>query len=383
MYTVSIWKSEKPKSLLKKSIELIGGLSTPFPEKDKKILIKPNFGCSKNAMTGATTDLRIVSYLIELLQSDGYRNILVGDGTMYGFSKINVFKHLGVRKLCAKYGVPLIDLNEDAFVIKKLPNGNSFQLAKTALECEILNLAKLKTHNLVGVSLGVKNLLGCVVGPDKPKVHILGLSKNLVALAEQLKPSLTIIEGLVGMEGDGPVAGSPIRMDTLVTSTNVLAADMIASKMMGFNPYEIRLITYAIERNLGPSKAEEIRVVGVKLDRAITKFKKPTLLSHRTDKLRSRLKRVSIIKKMTSTSLGFKLTMKLGLTTEEVTRELPDKSPTIDQNLCHWCAICSNACPAGAIKEIDKKAEIIPESCLQCGCCVEICPRNAISWKNG
>jgi uncharacterized protein (DUF362 family)/NAD-dependent dihydropyrimidine dehydrogenase PreA subunit len=388
MFTVAVVKGEEPKLMVKRSIELLGGLSSILPEKNEKILIKPNLGCYKNAMTGATTDFRVVSSLIELLQSNGYENILVGDGPMYGFEKFKILDRLGVPKLCAKYNVSLVDLNQDESVVIKLSTGHSFRIAKTALKCKIINVPKLKTHNLTQVSLGIKNMLGCVVGSDKPRVHIAGLSENLVALAELLNPPLTIIDGIVGMEGDGPVAGVPIVAKVLVAGTNVLATDMIASKIMGFDPYRIETNIHAINRGLGPKAFNEIRIVGIhNLDEVTLLFKKPKTVHKSANRLlyagiyfKSLLKDTKIVKKLVSTNYGFRVLHLLHLTPIMPLSEKPYKPPTVNIERCNGCGICLNACPNQAIICSKGHAEIIQERCLLCGCCVEVCPNNSISW---
>ena len=373
-------KSEDPKLMVKKSIELLGGLSSILPEKKEKILIKPNFGCYKNAMTGATTDLRVVSYLIELLQSNRYKNILVGDGAMYGFEKFKILDRLGVPKLCAKYNVPLINLNQDESVAKKLSTGRSFQLAKTALECKIINIARLKTHNLTKVSLGIKNMLGCVVGSDKPRVHVAGLSENLVALAELLNPPLTIIDGIVGMEGNGPVAGTPIVVNVAIASTNVLATDIVASKIMGFDPNLIETNIYAIKRGLGPKKLEEIEVVGINdLNDITMQFKQPIIVNNPVNRLLY-TSPITYVKNLLKDTRIKKILPLLHLTQIEPPSNLPQKPPTIILERCHGCGICSNACPNQAIVYSNGYAKIVLEKCILCGCCVEICPRNAVFW---
>ena len=217
MSTVSIVKDNKsPQRMLDESLDLLGDLSKVFPQKNERILIKPNFGCHKNTLTGATTDLRMLVALIQKLQNQGYSNIIVGDGGMAGYLKVDILDYLGVPALCKKYGVPVIDLNKDEAVSTKLLSGSCVRISKTALESQVIDFAKLKTHVLATVTLGIKNLLGCVVGSDKRQIHLHGLHENLANLPSIIKPHLTIIEGLVGMEGRGPVGGKPKKATWLL-----------------------------------------------------------------------------------------------------------------------------------------------------------------------
>jgi uncharacterized protein (DUF362 family)/Pyruvate/2-oxoacid:ferredoxin oxidoreductase delta subunit len=372
--------------MLNESIDLIGGLSAFLPSKSERILIKPNFGCHKTALTGATTDLRALAVLIQMLQSQGYSDIAVGDGGMAGYLKINILGYLGVPALCKNYGVPVFDLNRDDGIPMKLRSGARVKISKTILESQVINLAKLKTHVLTTVTLGIKNLLGCVVGSDKREVHLHGLDENLANLPSVIKPRLTIIEGLVGMEGRGPVAGKPKKSDLIVASSDVIAADMVASRVMGFDPFEIRHITYAIKMASRPYRWGDIRILGTPVTKAITPFEAPAPRKLEANPYVNRLKhmiRGNPLYPFATTLLSSKavstLFKDLGILQEEIDYEPLMRSPKVDKNICRGCDFCKNACPANSISILNGKAYISPDKCVRCYCCAEICPYSAIA----
>jgi uncharacterized protein (DUF362 family)/Pyruvate/2-oxoacid:ferredoxin oxidoreductase delta subunit len=387
MHNVSIVKGDHPLKMLGESLDMIGGLSELLPSKSEKILIKPNFGCHKTALTGATTDLRVLTALIQMLQSQGYSNIVVGDGGMAGYLKINILDYLGVPALCKNYGVPVLDLNRDDSILMKLRSGARVKISKTILESKVINLAKLKTHVLTTVSLGIKNLLGCVVGSDKREVHLHGLDENLANLPSIIKPRLTIIEGLFGMEGRGPVAGKPKKSDLIIASPDVIAADMVASRLMGFDPFDIRHITYAIKMASRPYRWGDIRILGTPITKAITPFEAATPIKLEANPYINRLKHMirgnplyPVATTLLSSSKAVSTLFKdLGILQEGIDYEPSMRPPKVDKNICRGCDLCKNVCPVDAISILNGKADIDPDKCVKCYCCVEICPYSTIA----
>jgi uncharacterized protein (DUF362 family)/NAD-dependent dihydropyrimidine dehydrogenase PreA subunit len=387
MHTVSIVKDGNPHKMLEESLALIGDISTFSPDKSEKILIKPNFGCHKTALTGATTDLRVLAALIQLLQSQGYSNIVVGDGGMAGYLKVKILDYLGVPALCKNYGVQVLDLNSDDAVLMKLRSGARVRISKTVLESKVIDLAKLKTHVLTTVTLGIKNLLGCVVGSDKREVHLYGLDENLANLPSVIKPRLTIVEGLFGMEGRGPVAGKPKKSNLIVAGFDVIAADMVASRLMGFDPFGIGHIKRSIRMASRPYKWEDIRVLGTPITKAITPFEPATPIKLEANPYVNRLKHMvrgsplyPVATALLSSSKAVSASFKgLGILQEEIEYEPSIRFPEVDKSICRGCNLCRNVCPTDAISVSNGKAGIAPDKCAKCYCCVEICPYGAIT----
>ena len=175
--------------------------------KDANILLKPNLNANMNALTGNTTDLRILSSLIQFLKSEGYRNILIGEGTNSGYyrNKIGVIARLKVDQLAKYYGVRVKDLNYAEPYEIDFDKDVKASVARECVEADLfINLPKLKTHFEVGMSVCLKNLIGCLVGQENKKKTHQNLAENILRINQAIKPHLHIVDGLIAMEGLGP-----------------------------------------------------------------------------------------------------------------------------------------------------------------------------------
>jgi uncharacterized protein (DUF362 family) len=198
------------------------------------ILLKPNLNNDLTALTGNSTDLRLLRVVIEALQSRGYRKLTIGDGPNFGIRRlgINVFKRLGVDRLAALYGVEIIDFNYDRVHKVELVKSKQTGLAETCFNADyIINLPKIKTHAEAGMSLACKNLVGCNVGISKKRVHD-DLPHAITELNQLIKPSLHIVDGLVAMEGNGPGDGIPRKLGLLFAGRDPFLLDAVVSHLV-------------------------------------------------------------------------------------------------------------------------------------------------------
>lgn len=185
------------KSALRENIASLLANHQLFPRlpKEASILLKPNLNNDLLALTGNSTDLRVLAALIQVLQEQGYTNITIADGPNIGIYRksINVFNRLGVEALARHFGVQLVDLNSAPFKRVKLAAG-TIRVPEICLQSDyFISIPKIKTHVETGLSAAVKNLMGCVVGTDKRLIHA-DLSYNLVRLNEIIKPDLILVK---------------------------------------------------------------------------------------------------------------------------------------------------------------------------------------------
>jgi uncharacterized protein (DUF362 family) len=170
----------------------------------------------------------------------------------------------GMKALCDRAGVRFINLrHEEEKVELKVPNAmtlDTIKVPKIVTESAIISAAKLKTHMETGVTLGMKNMFGLLPDKFKGKYHMRGMDKVIVDINTILKPTLTVIDGFVGMEGRGPVQGNPVKMDTIIAGRDVVATDATATRVMGIDPQTIEHIKWGHERGLG--EMYDVEVVG-------------------------------------------------------------------------------------------------------------------------
>ncbi|MBT3284601.1 DUF362 domain-containing protein [Candidatus Bathyarchaeota archaeon] len=259
MSSVALVKGERSLETVYRALDLI-------PYKDsfndwEKVLIKVNFITTKDWSTGATTDPIIVEAIINRLRDLGKDVIIVeSDAQTTNASKAWVAS--GMEELGKRLDVPFINMRHvDEKVELEIKRGHvlkKIKVAKIATESAIVSAAKLKTHMSTNVTLGMKNMFGMLTTKFKGKYHIRGMDKVVHDIAVTLPPQLTVIDGFVAMEGRGPVHGKPVQMDTVIASTDVVGADAIASRIMGFNPERIDHIRWADESGLGTMNPEVV-----------------------------------------------------------------------------------------------------------------------------
>ncbi len=342
-----------------RGLELIGGLSK-IVSSGSKVFVKINhLSPPSPAEKGIVTHPAFVEVVLELLKEIG-ADITVGDDIE--FSGGDGFKVSGFRQMCEKVGVRLVNLREAGFV-ETVCNGHFLEkihLAKIALDADvIINLPKLKTHSLCVFTGGVKNMYGVIPIGLRRKLHgeymkSEDFSRMLTDLFSAVKPQLTIMDGIVAMEGEGPAGGSLRKAGVILTSEDAVALDAVATRIIGMDPMDIYTTRYCHTRGLGVGGIEDIEVIGESIESVtVTDFKPPAsasiALARRVPRFMSRfaLDQLSI-------------------------------KPKVIKAQCTGCAECEKICPAGAVAISNKIAKINRDICIRCMCCHEVCRFDAI-----
>jgi len=386
---VSISKNPDRGTLKRNLDALLDEHSTLLPKSAQaKVLLKPNFNSNMNALTGNTTDLRIIACLIEILQARGYRHIVIGEGTNSGFyrNKIDVASRLRARALAERLGVRFVDLNycqgrEITFV-----NNKKAMAARDCLEADLfINLPKLKMHHEVGISVCLKNMIGCLVGLENKKKTHDSLARNIIQLNNYLKPHLHIVDGLIAMEGNGPSDGLPVRMDTVIAGTDPYFIDMVCAEIVGMPYTEVTYLKVAEE--LGLITADYKEALG-KLDlarfkRDLLKPNAPVLLrvvcNPSLQKYFQMLRQAPGLNGLINTQFVGDMLVKLGIRQELfIEEEMCIERISLDRDGClPECTKCKDYCPLG----LDVPAVLSDgdaSACVKCLFCYMVCPRKAI-----
>jgi len=345
-----------------KGIELIGGLTKIVPP-GSKVFVKINhLSPPSPAEKGIVTHPVFVEVVLDLLKKLS-ADITVGDDIQSGTE--DGFQVSGFRQMCQRAGVRLTNLREVGFV-ETVCSGHFLEkvyLSKISLDADvIINLPKLKTHSLCVFTGGVKNLYGTIPIGLRRKFHAEHIrsddfSQVLTDIFSAVRPQLTIMDGIIAMEGEGPAAGSLRKLGVILASQDTVAVDAVVAKIIGLNPLDIHTTRYSDERGLGVGNLENIEVVGERIESVVVPDFKPP--STAVDTLSRRVPR--------------------GLP-RFILHQLSIK-PSVIERRCSGCAECKKICPVGAISVSGETAKIDYAICIQCMCCHEVCRFDAIVPK--
>jgi len=218
----------------------------PLPD---GLIIKPNLNNDMCALTGNSVDLRVLSHLLATLKERGLRDITIAEGFNVGMDRrqIDGVKRLKIDRLAKYFGVRVLDLNKSTPF--KIDLVSSFgNIAKEIADAPFLiNICKIKTHAEVVMSSALKNWVGINIGQYKRLMHD-NLPANIVRINEIIRPDLIIVDGLVGMEENGPGDGNPVRMDLLLAGNDSFLMDLFIARHIGFDWNEIPYLDIAYKK---------------------------------------------------------------------------------------------------------------------------------------
>ncbi len=241
--------------------------------KGKKVIIKPNLGAWSTILPRHTNNWVVTSKdvliaTVNLVKELGASSITIAESAFITTDITNIYKDMGLLKEFKDTNVEFVDLNEGPFQKVKIFDDVSIEISELILNAEcLINVPMMKTHGLTVVSLGMKNLKGTLSEQSKRVFHRKGLAKTIAHLSSIIKPTINIVDGLVGLEGLGPVqTGKPVEVGVIIVGDNLVSTDAIASSIMGFNPAEIPTIKLANELGTGDIDLSTINIYGESVD---------------------------------------------------------------------------------------------------------------------
>ena len=243
------------------------------------VLIKPNLHAPHHWTTASTTNPALVVALIEWARSRGARRILVADGPYWGTPQPEaVFTQTGMARAVEEAGAEWAVMHNHPYRIFRNVSPHlppRLGISRFVFDADIvINAAVMKTHIDCLVTLGMKNLKGCIRAEDKRAFHNdLEIDRAIVALSGLIAPDLAIADGTLGMEGIGPHAGRPANFGHILASRHTPSLDAVAARAMGVEVEEARTLRYAIEEGL--LEPGDIRVVGRDIAAIRRRFERP------------------------------------------------------------------------------------------------------------
>lgn len=340
------YQYEQLKELVFEMMERLGG------DKIKpglRVLIKPNMLCLARPEDAILTHSNLIRAAAEYVLQKGAKLKISDSPAIGSFEKIlkrngTVAALQGLDVACAPFKEVLeVDIGK--------PYGR-IEIARDALEADIIiNLPKLKTHSQMLLTLATKNMFGCIVGFKKSQWHMragvdtVAFARLLVAIHQAVKPTVSILDGILALEGEGPgKRGRPRKIGVLVGSNDSFALDVTVCKMLGVPYTSMPMLKVAEEKQLIPSCEIDGTLPQVR------NFQLPGAgqLIFGPVFLQNFLRRHTVA------------------------------GPVCEEPLCQLCGKCSTICPAEAIEEKTDKIEFDYSKCIRCYCCIEVCPFGAL-----
>lgn len=352
------YEPENVDAAVSRGLDLLGGIQA-FVQAGEKILLKPNLLTSAPPEKCVTTHPAVFSAVAKAFQKAG-AILSYGDSPASDLPE-KVARICGIADAANALSIPMADFSQGRNVFYE--NGftpRRFLIAEALFQCDaLISLPKLKTHGLEKLTLCVKNQFGCIPGFNKAEYHVklpdaIDFAALLVDLNKYISPRLYVVDGIEGMEGNGPHGGTPRKMNFLLLSAHSLAADAVICHIVGLEPK--LLPTIFLEKKY-QSILDAIEVVGDNIeDFACPDFK---------------MDRHGMF------SLNF-------LRRTPFVRRLFLSKPVIQAELCIRCGKCLEICPvrpAAIIMPEKGCPQYLRSKCIHCYCCQEICPKKAIRLK--
>ncbi|WP_048180892.1 DUF362 domain-containing protein [Methanosarcina siciliae] len=348
------------KASIQEALTLIGGLENIISP-GNRVLLKPNVLAIRAPEAAVTTHPAVVAAMCELVREAGGIPV-IGDGS--GIAKpgstttSEAFRASGIEGVASVCGAELINFETSGYTEVVVSNARQFPslyIAKAILEADVvISLPKLKTHELTLYTGAVKNFFGAVPQKIRKQAHALEdrdrFGEAVVDIYSVVKPRLAVMDGVVGMEGNGPANGTPIVSGVVLVSYDCVALDIVASELIGIDPLKVPTNKAALSRGFGTQNPD---ISGVPLQDSGLRFKMPE--GGATAMVPSFLMR----------ALRKQLTVK----------------PFINTSKCAFCKACVMNCSAHAIEEVGMALKINQQKCIQCYCCRELCPKDAVEIK--
>lgn len=389
-------------------------LQTPFPDTRRLVVIKPCLSMDRPGILGGTTDLRVLVALIEWLQDQGYRDIALAETPLPAWHRASVspWRRLRIDRLVQRYRLRFLDLNQYPSQTVTLPIGTVHVPRLLAEAGLLINLATVRTHPEVGLAMGAWNLKGLVCtadrtllmrNPAESLVHLARLFGNrlvprpwlsrseadqlpahVVPFAQSLSPdaafyqvpSIHLLDALVAMEGEGPLEGTPLRLERLLFTDNVLSLDLVAARLFGYTPEEVPHVWQALYDHDLPPEAQVMVEDQISVLRDLRRPRVRGAAYETSQMLKGWMQGV-VRRRQDSAGwalLADRLKLRYQVTTPDDRLDPVLRAP----ERCGACRKCEDVCPVGLTRE-DIGLQPPLEACLQCLSCYAVCDRGALS----
>lgn len=358
---------ERVHEAVSKVVQLLGGIEQ-FVKPGENVLVKPNLLSARPPEAAVTTHPAVVEAVLNVWKNAGAK-VVFGDSPPIAGEKEAGYNRLlhntGMHDVAERNGVATVRF-EDSVVPIEYPSGRyykRFEIAKVVSEADaVISLPKLKTHGLTYLSCAMKNMFGCIPGKRKALFHAQAgedreiFAQMIVDFYGAVTPRLSIVDAIVGMDGDGPVDGRIRNIGLILAGTDAVAVDSVACAILGIDPLSVATVRLAEEQGMGIADLAQIEILGEQIeDVRCAGFLEPKSRDFWT---------------------------RIPKPVRHILRNQLVPFPRITSS-CRKCRACMDACPVSAIAQTKDQLKIDLGSCIRCYCCREVCEYKAVQLKHG
>lgn len=356
---IDTYEPAKIKYALKMLLAPLGTMGK-WVENEPTVVLKPNLLAPRSVSRAVSTHPEVIRQTAALAQQCGVKEVLVTDSPGIGTAQ-QVAKKMGLDSSSI---FRVLDVDETQWVSSKDAGMWRLHLAKLLIDHPIINIAKAKTHGQMIITAAVKNMFGAVVGLEKAQWHYrigrdpFKFARLVVHIHQMIQPRLNILDGIIGMEGNGPGAGTPRQLGFLMASENAHAMDYLLCKIWGLNPMKVYTIRAAKDMGLLPEE-KDIEVIGASISSLCPSPPWKMAAQASVAKLAGPHWMIPVFERLLSAS------------------------PKINDRKCTMCLECVHHCAAKAMDVCNGRIKILEKECISCFCCQEMCPHGAITVQSG
>ena len=364
LVSCSCYEAALCRQALLDALEPLGGLD--IFQRGMRVGIKANLVSFMKPEEAATTHPVLLAEFVKLLRERG-AEVVVGDspGGLFTAAYVkNVYRATGMYEVEKAGAILNEDFSRKTGEYPEAAVAQTFQYTGWLDSCDVIvDFCKLKSHGMMGMTAAAKNMFGVIPGTMKPEYHYKypdprDFARMLVDLDEYFKPVLSIVDGVIGMDGNGPTAGKPKYIGIVGASRSPHALDLVCAALIGLRREDVPTLEAACERGLIPADYRLLEISGDVEALKVEDF----------DNIR------------TKNDLLFKNTFqgKAGELFGKFVQACMCAVPRVKKDECIGCGKCGQICPASAISMKDGLPRIDRKRCIHCFCCQEFCPRGAM-----
>ncbi|MBS7287575.1 MAG: DUF362 domain-containing protein [Candidatus Freyarchaeota archaeon] len=256
---------------VRKAIEAVGGVDI---DRGEEVVVKPNIAFHKDPYGAINTDPKVLDAVLKVLREHTDKIVVVESDSTSNYAEVRA-EQSGIMEVVRRNDACFVNLSKDEIVHVTVA-GRTLRLPRTVVDAQyFVNVPKLKTHEDTVITVALKNMFGVLPEKNKAVFYHSILEEVIPLVNAACRQNLIVVDGITAMEGRGPITGTPVTMNIVMSGRDPVTVDTVAAHIMGFNPKKIKIITRTHSLGIGEVELEKIEVVGEPIERVARKFRAP------------------------------------------------------------------------------------------------------------